>query len=194
MTLSLSVSAVVAIAVPAAEVYREPDATSEVVTTALLNMSAQIEELVGMQPEQWARIRLCDYEGWVPTAFLSEPAISREWLATILPLSATIYADPEGDQANGSAYATTVLPAGEKSAERVPVQLPGGGERVAAWFPGGASSRRHATSAIWVGEGYFAGTAVARHTVSLGWYDESGYRLQRSYPALLSRGRGKHSP
>jgi gamma-D-glutamyl-L-lysine dipeptidyl-peptidase len=126
MTLSLSVSSVVAIAVSAAGVYRKPDATSEVVTTALLNVPAQIEELVGTQPEQWAHIRLPDYEGWAPAAFLSEPAISGQWLATILPLSTTIYAAPEGDEANGCAYATTVLPAGEKSAARVPVHLPGG--------------------------------------------------------------------
>jgi len=126
MAPSLEDASIIAIAVSAVQVYREPDATSEVVTTALLNVQAEIVELVGMQPEQWARIRLPDYEGWVLAAFLSEPAIAGEWLATILPLSAAIYGDPEGDQVNGFAYATTVLPAGDKLAARVPVQLPGG--------------------------------------------------------------------
>ena len=126
MTSSLEDASAVAIAVSAARVYREPNAASEVVTTALLNMPAEIEELVGTQSEQWARILLPDYEGWVPAAVLSEPAISGEWLATILPLSAAIYADPEGERTNGSVYATTVLPAGETPAARVPVQLPGG--------------------------------------------------------------------
>jgi gamma-D-glutamyl-L-lysine dipeptidyl-peptidase len=124
---SLSVSSVVAIGVAAAKVYRDPDATSEVVTTALLSVPAQIKELLsGTQREQWVKIDVGDYEGWVPAASLSEPAFPGEWLATILPLSATIYADPEGNPAIGCAYATTVLPAGEKSAARVAVRLPGG--------------------------------------------------------------------
>jgi gamma-D-glutamyl-L-lysine dipeptidyl-peptidase len=126
MTSSLDVASVVAIAVSAAGVFREPDATSEVVTTALLNVPARVEALVGAQAEQWARIRLSDYEGWVPAGSLSPPAMSREWLATVLPLTATIYADPEGARATGCAYATTVLPAGEKSGARISVQLPGG--------------------------------------------------------------------
>jgi cell wall-associated NlpC family hydrolase len=138
---SLEVAAIAAIAVSAASVYRQPDSTSEVVTTALFNVPAEIEELVGTKLKQWARIRLSDYEGWVPAASLAVPAMSREWLATIVPLSATIYADAEGDRAIGSAYATTVLPAGEMlaSAARVPVQLPGG---ASGWLDSSAAEVR----------------------------------------------------
>ena len=77
--------------------------------------------------EEWVRIRLSDYEGWIEASKLAEPATASDWQATILPLRAAVYANLDDDTFISWIYATTVLPASLESAGRVPVQLPGGG-------------------------------------------------------------------
>jgi cell wall-associated NlpC family hydrolase len=123
----LSVSSVVAFAAPVTNVHRDPEASSEVVTQALLNTSAEIISLTDTT-ETWVKIRLSDYEGWVPAGALAAVASARDQEAAVLALSAQIYTGPEGSQTLGLAYATTTLPAGEQFAGRVLVHLPGGGE------------------------------------------------------------------
>jgi gamma-D-glutamyl-L-lysine dipeptidyl-peptidase len=125
--VELSISSLVALAGPVTNVHRDPEESSEVVTQALLNMSAEIISLGGTN-EKWVKIRLRDYEGWVPAGALAAVASASEQEATVLALSTRIYTGPEGDQALDLAYATTILPAGEQVAGRVHVDLPGGGE------------------------------------------------------------------
>ena len=89
-------------------------------------MPAEIISLRGTT-ETWVKIRLRDYEGWVPAGALAAVAAAGEQEAAVLALSIQIYTGPEGDQTLGRAYATTILPAGEQFAGRVLVHLPGGG-------------------------------------------------------------------
>jgi gamma-D-glutamyl-L-lysine dipeptidyl-peptidase len=124
--VELSVSSVVALAGPVTSVHRGSEASSEVVTQALLNTPAEIISLGGAT-ETWVKIRLRDYEGWVPASALTAVASASEQEVAVLALSTRIYTDPAGDQALGLAYATTILPAGEQLAGRVLVHLPGGG-------------------------------------------------------------------
>ena len=60
------------IAVPLADVRREPDAASELVTQALLGIPAV--RLAADPSGTWIRVRLPDYEGWVPAdALVARP-------------------------------------------------------------------------------------------------------------------------
>jgi gamma-D-glutamyl-L-lysine dipeptidyl-peptidase len=128
----LSVSSVAAVAVAVASVYRDPDASSEVVTQALLNMPAQIVELRDpggrdvISLSGWAKIRLSDYEGWIQVSKLAQAVMVRDFQVRILSLRTAIYADADSNVIIGYAYATTLLPADGKSGDRVQAQLPGG--------------------------------------------------------------------
>ena len=80
-----------AISVGVADVRRDPDPTSELVTQALMNMTAVANETSG----DWTHITLPDYSGWVRTNQLEEP-IARlfckvgETCSTPLPLFAVV--------------------------------------------------------------------------------------------------------
>ncbi|HVB25073.1 MAG TPA: C40 family peptidase [Ktedonobacteraceae bacterium] len=123
-----------AISTAVANVHRDPDSTSELVTQALMNMTAVASETSG----DWTHITLPDYSGWVHTHQLEEP-IARsfckvgETCNTPLPLFAVVtttrtplYENATGNATVGTAYLSTALPLLDTMAhERVQVALPG---------------------------------------------------------------------
>ena len=148
-----------AIAVGVADVRREPDAGSELVTQALMGARATALETV---PNGWARVRLADYEGWVEGGHLATPARATERLAVVTTPRAPLYARASGPATLGEVYATTVLPltaAGQRPASgRARVALPGGR---AGWLAGDAITERPA-SAPFPPRGTEAALALAR--------------------------------
>ena len=113
-----------AVAAGIADVRREPDGTSEVVTQALLHrLVAVLEEANG-----WTRVRLSDYEGWMRSADLAAPPVVTERVAAVQALRTMVYAASTGEGARVPAYVTTVLPLLDDAAEneRLHVALPGG--------------------------------------------------------------------
>lgn len=129
-----------AIAVGVADVRRDPNAESEQVTQALLNMPAIAERSEG----DWTYVQLTDYAGWVRNEHLAEPAIKGftkvgEECATPLDLVAVVtavrtplYRESEGEAALDNAYLSSVLPLlDDTHHRRVRVALPGGAE---AWI------------------------------------------------------------
>ena len=129
-----------AIAVGVADVRREPDAASELVTQALLGSQATpLEEA----PVGWTRIRLVDYEGWVRTATLAIPARPTARVAVVTATQASLYVTARGSETVGEVFATSLLPitsAGQRAASgRVRVALPG--KRV-GWIAAGAVVER----------------------------------------------------
>lgn len=131
-----------------ADIRRDPDPTSELVTQALMNTPAIVVETSG----EWAHVTLPDYMGWIRTDELEEP-IARvfckvgEHCSTPLQLAAVItaldtrlYTDSSGDHTIGIVYLSTTLPLlNTIDAERVQVALPG--ERT-AWLDRKAISIR----------------------------------------------------
>jgi cell wall-associated NlpC family hydrolase len=114
-----------------ADVRREPDAGSELVTQALLNVPAMPQEFAG----GWVRVRLPDYEGWVAEEALAPAPMRREYVAVVCAPRAPLFAASWGDAVRGQVYATTRLPllAQESSPAQLRVALPGGGD---AWIAG----------------------------------------------------------
>lgn len=123
-----------AISTGVANVHRDPDSTSELVTQALMNMLAVASETSG----DWTHITLPDYSGWVRTSQLEEP-IARsfckvgETCSTPLPLFAIVtttrtplYTDADSPATSGIAYLSTALPLLDSTRQqRVQVALPG---------------------------------------------------------------------
>ncbi|HEX9133686.1 MAG TPA: C40 family peptidase [Ktedonobacteraceae bacterium] len=128
------------ISVGVADVRRDPDSGSELVTQALMNAPAVLGEAAG----DWTHVTLTDYAGWVRTDELEEPVVKGfckvgESCGTPLHLVAVmratrtpLYNHPEGDNTFGYIYLSTTLPLLDiTQADRVQVALPG--ER-AAWL------------------------------------------------------------
>jgi cell wall-associated NlpC family hydrolase len=137
-----------AIAVGVADVRREPAPASELVTQALLNTPA----LAGETSDVWTHVTLPDYEGWVLTDELAEPAIKGftkvgvhcstplDLVAVVVAMHAPLYADSTGEEAIGTAYLSSVLPLLDTTpAERLQVTLPG---TQSAWIARGAVTIR----------------------------------------------------
>ncbi len=129
-----------AVAVGVADIRREPDPNSELVTQALMNVAARAGEISG----EWTHVALSDYEGWVRSDQLEEPVVKGfckvgEQCGTPLALVAMIttthtqlYAREQGDETLGKVYLSSVLPLLDMTGEeRVQVALPG--ER-SAWL------------------------------------------------------------
>lgn len=116
-----------AIAVGVADVRREPDGASELVSQALMGARATVLETA---PNGWARVRLADYEGWVEGDHLAAPPRDAESVAVVAAPRAPLYTYATGPATRGEVYATTTLPvilAGQRSvAGRAPINLPGG--------------------------------------------------------------------
>ncbi len=114
-----------------ADLRREPDAASELVTQALLNVPAVPQSSAA----GWMRVRLPDYEGWIAAEALATAPTRREYVAVVRAPRAPLFAASWGDAVRGYAYATTRLPvlAQETSPAQVHVALPGGGD---AWLAG----------------------------------------------------------
>lgn len=121
------------ISVGVADVRREPDPTSELVTQALMNASA----IPGEDREDWTHTTLVDYEGWVSTQALGEPVAKGftrigEQCGTPLGLVAVIntthtplYVQETGDEVLDTVYLSTVLPLLDATPrQRVQVALP----------------------------------------------------------------------
>lgn len=129
-----------AVAVGVADIRRDPDPASELVTQALMNAQANAAETSG----EWTRITLSDYAGWIRSDQLEEPVVKGfckvgEHCGTPLALVAVItaahthlFAREQGQETLGMVYLSTVLPLLDTTAEeRVQVALPG--ER-SAWL------------------------------------------------------------
>jgi len=132
MTITTTISYAVSVGV--ADIRRDPDPTSELVTQALMNTSASGAESDG----EWTHVTLSDYTGWIRTNHLQEPVVKGfckigASCATPLPLVAVVncvytplYTHAQGDGAHETLYLSTVLPLVDTSdAERVQVALPG---------------------------------------------------------------------
>ncbi len=121
------------ISVGVADVRHDPDPTSELVTQALMNVSAIPDESVG----EWTHVTLPDYKGWVRTDELADPIMKGftrigEQCGTPLGLVAIIntlhtplFAQGAGDDMLDTVYLSTVLPLLDATPkERVQVALP----------------------------------------------------------------------
>jgi cell wall-associated NlpC family hydrolase len=131
-----------AIAVGVADVRRAPDASSELVTQALLGASAVPLE---SSDSGWTRIRLVDYEGWARDEQLAAPTRKAERVAVVAATHTPLYTASRGAASEGEVFVTSLLPitaTGQRpSSERVRVSLPGG--RV-AWVAADAVEQRPA--------------------------------------------------
>ena len=113
-----------AICVGVADVRREPDAASELVTQALLGAQAE----PGPIRDGWHHIQLVDYEGWVRVEHLaSPPEASADEVVVVTALATSLFQNSEGVAQRGTLFCSTVLPlaSGPRSAERLALALPG---------------------------------------------------------------------
>jgi cell wall-associated NlpC family hydrolase len=128
------------VAAGVADVRRDPDGSSELITQALMNMPVYAGEARG----EWVAAKLVDYIGWMRLSDLATPIEKGfckvgEECATPLPLVAVIttmhtplYEAAEGAGSSGEAYLSTILPLLDTThPTRVQVAVPG--ERV-AWI------------------------------------------------------------
>lgn len=134
MTISSIPTITHVVAVGVADVRRDPDATSELVTQALLNMPVAAGETSG----DWTHSALTDYSGWIRSSALEEPAAlapDSRLFAVVNTTHARIFDDEQGSHTSGTVYLSTALPlldtTWEQRAQRVRVALPG--ER-SAWL------------------------------------------------------------
>ncbi len=132
-----------AVSVGIADIHRSPDATSELVTQALLNTPARAGEI----HEEWTYVILPDYAGWIRTNQLEEPVVKGfckigetcrmplSLMAVVTSTHTPLYAHKEGNDLLAMAYLSSALPLLDAtSAERVQVALPA--DRT-AWLPRG---------------------------------------------------------
>ena len=128
------------ISVGVANIHRDPDSTSELVTQALMNMTAIADETSG----DWTHITLPDYTGWVRNSSLEEPispsfckvgetcSTALQLFAVITTTHTSLYSSADGDDTLGFVYLSTALPLLDTTRQgRVQVALPG--ER-SAWL------------------------------------------------------------
>ncbi len=129
-----------AIAVGVADVRREPDAASELVTQALLGVPARVLA----KATHWLQIRLPDYEGWVAATDLAAPAATSATVAVVTSPQVPIYLDATGARTRDTAMVTTVLPVLEPTPAngRLRVALPGGAD---GWIEAASVAIRPAT-------------------------------------------------
>ncbi len=123
-----------------ADVRAHPDDTSELVTQALMNTSAE----PGKSRGDWTFVTLSDYEGWVRNDELEEPIVKGfckvgeccgtplHFVAAVRTTRTPLYSDSKSDHIPGYVYLSTMLPLLDITEPgRVHVALPG--ER-AAWL------------------------------------------------------------
>ena len=137
-----------AVSVGVADIRRNPDASSELMTQALMNMPAVAGEVSGA----WTYVTLSDYAGWIHSDELAERSVKGfckigEHCATPLDLVAVVmathtplYVDATGDEKLDTIYLSTGLPLLDTThQERLQVALPG---ECAAWVARSAVSIR----------------------------------------------------
>ncbi len=128
------------VATGVADVRRDPDGSSELITQALLNMPVYAGEAQG----EWVPAKLVDYLGWMRLSDLATPIHKGfckvgETCATPLPLVAVItathtplYTAAHGEESSSQTYLSTRLPLLDTThPTRVQVAVPG--ERT-AWI------------------------------------------------------------
>ena len=130
------------VAVSVADVRREPDADSELVTQALLNVPVVSGGVSGA----WTHVTLRDYSGWIRTEELENPIIHGFCEGGVgtcgvpLPYSlvvtvpqAPVYAQESGEEKLTDVYLSTVLPYIDLAhPHRLHVALPGNTD---GWIP-----------------------------------------------------------
>ncbi|GAC1363273.1 MAG: C40 family peptidase [Ktedonobacteraceae bacterium] len=125
------------IAVSVADIRREPDASSELVTQTLMNTPAQAGQVVG----EWTQVTLPDYSGWARTDQLDFPIVrgfceGEGTCGIALPYSIVVtephtplYRDEGGQETSGELYLSTALPYIDLAhPQRLRVALPGNEE------------------------------------------------------------------
>lgn len=130
------------VAVSVADIRRDPDPTSELVTQALLNTSVSAGAVSG----DWTHVTLVDYTGWIRVDELEEPIVKGicegsegicgvplPYSAVVMVPHAPIYSSETGDSVVGKVYLSTALPFVDLArAARLRVALPGDTE---GWLP-----------------------------------------------------------
>jgi len=115
-----------AICVGVADVRREPDGASELVTQALLGAKAE----PGALRDGWQPVQLADYAGWVRVEHLAAPPSggSGDAVIVVTTLATPLFRAEEGDERRDTLFCSTVLPLAHSSgsAGRLAVALPGG--------------------------------------------------------------------
>ncbi len=120
------------------DIHREPDASSELVTQALMNTPITVGAISG----DWTHVTLPDYSGWLASDQIETPIIhgycegDEGACGITLPYSivvtvprATLYQHAEGDETQGEVYLSTVLPYIDLAhPQRLRVALPGDAE------------------------------------------------------------------
>lgn len=122
------------VAVGVADVWGDPDTSSERVTQALMNMPVYGSKAQG----EWIQAKLVDYIGWMQQSDLATPIQKGfckvgEHCGTPLPLtavvtttSAPVYTEARGSDTLAKVYLSTLLPLLDVTQpERVQVALPG---------------------------------------------------------------------
>ncbi len=130
------------VAVSVADIRRDPDPNSELVTQALLNVPVRAGEV----SDDWTYVTLVDYTGWIRVDELEEPivrgicegsegicGVSLPYSAVVTVPYAPVYSNETGDSVMGEVYLSTVLPFVDLArAARLRVALPG---NIEGWLP-----------------------------------------------------------
>jgi cell wall-associated NlpC family hydrolase len=127
------------VSVGIADVRRDPDSASELVTQALMNVSALAEKISGA----WTRAILSDYVGWIRSDELAEPIVKGfckvgescgtplDLVAVVTEIHTPLYNHADGNEQLDTTYLSTTLPLLDTThPQRVQVALPG---ESAAW-------------------------------------------------------------
>lgn len=122
------------VSVGVADVRRNPDAASELVTQALMNVSVLAETL----SDAWTYATLSDYVGWIRSDELTEPIVKGfckvgascgtplDLVAVVTEMAVPLYVDAEDSDKLNTTYLSTVLPLLDMThPRRLQVALPG---------------------------------------------------------------------
>ncbi|GLV59353.1 NLP/P60 protein [Dictyobacter sp. S3.2.2.5] len=126
------------VAVSVADIRREPDPNSELVTQALMNVPAIAGETSG----DWTHVQLSDYSGWIRSSELDLPivrgvcdgddgtcGVPLPYSAVVTRPEAPVYAGAEGDEKLLDLYLSTALPyINLAHPQRIRIALPGDAE------------------------------------------------------------------
>ncbi|GHO83093.1 C40 family peptidase [Dictyobacter formicarum] len=126
------------VAASVADIRRDPDPESELVTQALMNVSVIAGETSG----EWTHIQLPDYSGWIRSSELELPivrgvcdgdegtcGVALPYSAVVTLPEAPVYVNAEGDEKLLDLYLSTALPYINLShPQRIRIALPGDAE------------------------------------------------------------------